>query len=201
MLGAFLSCPCIPAPGDHLHDGFFAAARAGVALFFAHEETTPDVPPFRSRVRGIGQSGEVMVGATPWPGLVLGGSLWTARIDPTFVEGGHVVRPDDDSVKVTVARIGPFLDWYPWPRRGFHTMASAAFGLQIESDVKGDPKRPAWVGVALAVGSGYEWFVGRESSIGFVARITLFDVARDAAGADDRVLSYAPELALAYTYH
>src|ERR1041384_5058002 len=98
-------------PGERTHDGFFVGVRAGVALLFGHEETIPAVPPFRTSLRGVGQSAEIAVGGTPRPGLVIGGSLWTARIDPTFVEGGRTVTPDDDSVKVTTARIGPFLDW------------------------------------------------------------------------------------------
>lgn len=196
-------CPCAEPrnPGDYVHDRFFASARAGVALLDSHVETAPRVAPFRSRTRGIGESAEIAIGATPWSGLVLGGSIWTARIDPTFVEGGHVVAPDDDSVKVTMARFGPFFDWYPEPRRGFHTLISGALAFQIESDVKGNPIRPPSLGAALALGTGYEWFVAREFSLGFVVRIALSESARHTDGADERTLSLSPELAISYTYH
>jgi len=195
--------PCTDQPGrsDYLHDGFFASVRAGVALLDSHVETEPPVAPFRTRTRGIGQSAEIAVGGTPETGLVLGGSIWTARIDPTFVEGGRVVAPDDDSVKVTTARFGPFLDWYPDPRRGFHTSLTMAFAFQIESDTKGNPVRPPSLGAALAVGTGYEWFVGRDFSFGFIARVALSDTARRTAGSDERTLSLAPDLAISYTYH
>lgn len=188
-------------PSDRMHDGFFFAARAGVSSFFGHEEATPPIAPFRTALRGVGQSAEIAVGGTPWPGLVLGGSLWTARIDPSFVEGGRTVTPDDDSVKITVARIGPFLDWYPWPRRGFHTAVAAGLGFQAESDVKGNPIRPPWLGAGVSVGSGYEWFVSSQSSLGFFARVTLFDLFRRTLGAEDSILSIAPEVAVSFAYH
>lgn len=203
VAGALVPRPCeeIPHHGDRLHDGFFAGVRGGAAVLFAHVETTPNVAPFRTRVRGVGQSAELALGATPWSGIVLGGSIWTARIDPVFVERGRTVSPDDDSVKVTQARIGPFLDWYPAPRRGFHAMASVAFALGVESDVKGNPIEPPSLGAAFSIGSGYEWFVGSEFSLGFVGRIALAEVERRYGGADEWTLSVVPELAISYTYH
>ena len=124
-------CECPKGPGHRLHDGFFFRSSPGLALFAA---TVPDVGtlPRRSRVEGLGLSSALSIGATPAPGLVLGGTLWTVNLFPRFVEGGVTATPDDDSVKLTVLRIGPFVDWYPEARNGFHASFSPTWMFQIE---------------------------------------------------------------------
>jgi hypothetical protein len=149
----------------------------------------------------VGQGAGIAVGGTPEPGLVLGGTAWTARIDPVFVENGATMTPDDDSVKVTILRLGPFLDWYPDPARGFHVLAAAAFTAQIESDVKGDPIKPAALGAALSIGPGYEWFIASEVSLGLLGRVSLGHLARAPSEGEQHILWILPELTLSATYH
>jgi len=158
-------------------------------------------PLGRTGIRGLGQSGAIDFGGTPARGLVLGGTVWTARIDPVFIEGGKSVSPDDDSVKVTQLRLGPFLDWYPNPARGFHTTVSFGLVVQIESDVKGNPLRPLAYGGALATGTGYEWFVSDVLSLGLLGRFALGSVVRQVGAASERTLFIVPELAISATYH
>ena len=111
-------------PSERLHDGLFVRSEPGIAYLWAQvSDSGPS--PRRSKVRGIGQSSSLLVGGTPARGLVLGGSLWSARIDPKFVEDEMTVDPDDDSVKVTVLHVGPFLDFYPDATRGLHASVGA----------------------------------------------------------------------------
>jgi hypothetical protein len=193
------SPPCPPEPGDRLHDGFFARSAPGIAFFWAH--VSGGGPSGRSGVRGVGQSGTLSLGTTPWRGLVLGGAAWTARIDPSFVEHGVLVVPDDDSVKVTMLRVGPFVDWYPNARRGFHVQGSLALAWSIESDVKGDPIEPAALGISPLVGFGQEWFIASELSLGFLAQMSMGYLSRSAPGGPEGLLFVAPELALSLTFH
>ncbi len=155
----------------------------------------------RTRIRAYGQSSEVSVGGTVAAGTVVAVSIFGSRVDPTFVENGIEVSPDDDSVKETLVRLGPLLDWYPSPSRGFHTQVAAGLALQVESDEKGNAVEPAAVGISLAVGFGYEWFVSRQLSLGFMVRMNAGRVTRTAHGLTERTLWEAPEIALAYTYH
>lgn len=189
-------CRCEPEPGARLHDGFFVRAEAGLALLRSAVRA-----PSRDGVRGIGQSSSVSVGGTPWRGLVVGGSIWAARIDPTFIEAGRARSPDDDSVKLTLARVGPFLSLYPAPTRGFHADLALGVLLAVESDEKGDPLEPGFAGPVLALGLGHEWFVGDEVSVGVSARATFSRVSRETAGGGERLLSESLELVLGYTYH
>jgi hypothetical protein len=172
----------------------------GFVLFSAHVEDSLG-PSKRSRIRAYGQSSELVVGTTVDPGIVVGMSVFTARLDPTFVENGVNVSPDDDSVKETLARVGPIVDWYPNTSRGLHVQVAAGLALQVESDAKGEPIEPGAVGVAVAVGVGYEWFVSPQFSIGFLTRMNGGRVTRTVHGRSEHTMWEAPEIALTYTYH
>jgi hypothetical protein len=191
---------CEAAPGARLHDGFFARSESGIAVLLATVSDSGG-PPFRSRVRGVGQGASISIGGTPAPGLVLGGTLWTSRIDPVFVEDGRDVAPDDDSVKLTLLRVGPLVDWYPHPDRGFHALAALALTVQFETDTKGNPLLPAAFGASLSTGAGHEWFLSSELSLGILGRVAFGHVNRAAADGHERMLFVIPELALSATYH
>jgi hypothetical protein len=198
--GDSTSCPCAAEPGARTHDGFFARSSPGLAFYWAHVEDSSSVPR-RSGVRGIGQGGELALGGTPAPGLVVGGSVWTGRLDPVFIEGGRRVSSDDDSVKLTQLRLGPFVDYYPNVSLGFHGTAGMALVAEFESDTLGDAIEPVAYGVSLVTGVGHEWFVSDEVSFGFLARFAVGGVTRSPRGAPERSLFVLPELALAATYH
>jgi hypothetical protein len=187
-------------PGRRRHDGFFARSDTGLAFLWAHVSGSGG-PLGRTGILGFGQSASLSLGGTPERGLVIGGTAWTARIDPVFVEGGQTVTPDDDSVKVTLLRVGPFVDWYPDPTGGFHAQLSAAFTAQVESDVKGNAIKPAALGAALSVGIGHEWFVLDEISLGVLGRMAIGRVVREPSDGEQHTLWIIPELALTATYH
>jgi hypothetical protein len=193
------SIPCPPEPGERVHDGFFARSAPGISFLWAH--VSDGGPPRRTGVRGVGQSGTLSLGTTPRRGLVLGGAAWTARIDPSFVENGVLVVPDDDSVKLTMLRVGPFVDWYPNPLRGFHVLGSVGLAWSIESDEKGNAIEPAALGVSPTIGFGQEWFVASELSLGFVAQMGMGYLSRTAPDGSEGLLFVAPELALSVTFH
>lgn len=193
-------CEDRESPHDRRHDGFFARAEVGIALFAA-DVREPLYALGRTRTQGYGESSGLWAGGTPKRGLVIGGGIWTARIDPTFTVDGRRVSPDDDSVKVTLARFGPIIDWYPDPRAGFHAQVTPAIALLVESDEKGKPIEPGAIGPALAFGLGYEWFISRDFSLGLLARFGVARVDRSRAGRHERTLWETPELMLAYTYH
>jgi hypothetical protein len=192
------ACPCEASPEPHarLHDGFFVRAEAGLALLQASVSA-----PSRSRVRALGQASTLALGGTPARGLVVGGVLWASRLDPSFVEGGRQITPDDDSVKVTLARVGPFVSFYPDPRRGFHADASLALVLGSESNEKGKPLEPGFWGPGISFGIGHDWFIAQQFSLGVVSRAVFTRISRDSAAGPERWRTAGFELALSYTYH
>lgn len=189
---------CAPAP--RRHDGFFARVETGVALFRARAEQ-PSASPARTAIRALGQSTTLAVGGTPFPGLVVAGTLWAARLDPTFYELGEPRVPDDDSVKLTWARLGPLVSYYPDRGRGFHVDAFAGLALAVESDEKGDPLEPGFAGPSAALAVGHDWFVSTELSLGVSARATFARVTRSHGGQNESLTPEVIELSIAYTYH
>jgi hypothetical protein len=187
-------------PGQRLHDGFFFRAETGVVWLRAGVRGAL-APPERTGLRGIGQSTSISAGGTPWPGLVVGGSLWASRIDPSFIESGVRREPDDDSVKWTLARVGPFVSFYPRPDAGFHADLALSIALAVESDEKGEPLEPGAAGPGLAVGLGHDWFVSSELSLGLFARVAMVRVTRERNGRAERTLGELLELGVSYTYH
>lgn len=179
------------------HDGLFARADTGLAGLF---EGVSGSATGRDRNWGIGQSAGIFVGGTPRPGLVVGGYIWTARLDPSFVVRGRLISPDDDSVKLTLGRIGPFVDWYPDPAGGFHAQVTFGPAIQIESDRKGNAIKPASIGAAGSFAVGYELFIGDQFSIGAMARFTAGALARSPGGREERAFLELPELLLTSTY-
>lgn len=191
---------CRVDPGAWLHDGFFARSEAGISWLEATVSNSGQLHR-RSHISAIGQSSSADIGATPAKGLVLGISVWTAILDPTFVEDGKTVVPDDDSVKLTLLRLGPFVDWYPNPRRGYHFFGGGGVAVQIERDTKGKPIYPIPLGFSLSTGTGYEWFISRQLSVGFVGRFAFGWLTRMLSDTPERMLFVTPELALTVTYH
>jgi len=193
-----------PCPGEeggaYRHDGFFLRSAPGIAGFWAIVSGWAGQPN-RTGVRGVGQSSSLELGGTAASGLVLGGSVWTARFDPVFVEGGKRVSSHDDSVKLTQLRVGPFLDFYPSPERGFHASAAVSLVVEFESDTQGDAIKPVWYGPSLATGVGYEWFIARELSLGILARFAFGSLLRSAPNTTEHLTFVAPELALTATFH
>ena len=196
---AALECECEkPDPSAHRHDGFFGRAETGLVLYRA---AVSGGPGGRTEAQGLGQSAGLSFGGTLLRGLVLGGSLWATRIDPTFVEHGVRVHPDDDSVKITLGRIGPFLDYYPYPTRGFHAQVGVSLAVAVDSDTKGRSLKPATAGAAASFALGQELFVSEQFSLGLLARMTMGAMARSVAGHEERSFFESPELLITTTYH
>jgi len=192
--------PCQRDEGAYRHDGLLLRSAPGLAVF--HALVTGSVQaPRRTGADGLGPTSSLEVGGTPARGLVVGGSLWTAQLDPVFVEDGRRISSDDDSVKLTQLRIGPFVDFYPRPERGFHASAGVGLVVEFESDTKGDAVKPIWYGASLATAVGHEWFIAGEASLGILARFALGSLRRSSGGVTESLSFVAPELALTATYH
>ena len=102
--------------------------------------------------------------------------------------------------------IGPFVDWYPNVRGGFH--AQGALGLatltpRVFAHPATEKSEYIAIGGALLLGTGYEWWVADEWSIGVLAQLGV----RVLRGKDDddlawtHVVTNSPTLCVSLTYH
>lgn len=118
---------------------------------------------------------EIAAGGSIKPGLVLGGGFfmdWMAnpRIE---IDGQDVTDQLGDQMSVgSLLMIGPMIDWYPNPDRGFHIQGVLAGARLDVSDSSGNVQHSP-LGGAVLLGVGNEWRVGNCWGIGVLGRLTL----------------------------
>ena len=154
----------------------------------------------------MGTASELAIGGTLGRGLVLGGGLYGANVltYTVTVERGEeappeLLRPSQ------LALIGPFVDWYTDPTRGFHLQGSLglALGVGLEPERTQLHFREPGVGGGLMLGFGYEWWIGDDWSMGVLGRLGIAVLGEeDDRGRDfSRVAVSSPAFLLSVTYH
>ncbi len=197
-----------------MHDGFYLRLGTG---FGAYSESlrSEDSDVYGGKVKGTTSGfatlGEFAIGGTISRGLVLGGGAYTAQLVAgtfrTSDSSAGAPPPELDPEVRNFSLVGPFLDWYPNPRKGFHVQASLGLatlsGVHLDTSVvdDDDPYHAAGVGIMLA--AGYEWWIGEEWSMGVAARL----LGGFLAGKDDSDVTWyhaagtGPSPVFTITYH
>lgn len=187
--------PTRPAPRKyHMHDGFYARASVGFGSLGA---TFDDDDPTGLDLKGSGPalSVDVMVWGSPSPGLAIGGGLiWEASAAVSFDRGGF--RDSDRSLGVTL--IGPFIDGFPVPNRGWHFGGLIGVTQIRIEDTNADRLNHA-NGVGGAFWVGDDFWVGDEWSIGPLLRLSGALTNRD--DPDVHASSFALTLLFTAIYH
>jgi hypothetical protein len=174
-----ISAPPVPPPtqraGYHTHDGFYLRAALGLGGGHINVSTnSKDANNFGFGGGGISLSG--WIGATPWRGVVIGGFLGAQIINESDVEvDGH---GSDQQLQGTTGLIGPFVDVYPDPLRGFHlglAPALASVNTKAKSKALADELHVEDFdgrGVGGSAWVGYEGWVGGEWSLGGLLQVS-----------------------------
>jgi hypothetical protein len=125
--------------GVRRHDGFYVHLGLGAGYFAVSREGTAAVYGFtglHGSITGLAQLGEVELGGTVAPGLVLGAGAWGANaFAPTYDGDGIDVpnrRPSggtEDLELSSLSIIGPFVDWYFDPAKGLHASLGLGFAV------------------------------------------------------------------------
>jgi hypothetical protein len=208
-----LSGPIGPPPdvGAHVHDGFYFRVASGFSVL--DERLVSDDVAGRNieaRNRGIASLSDLALGGTVAPGWVVGGGIYsldlvasTLRINESAVEP---IPAEIDPGLRSLALIAPFVDWYPNVRGGFHVQAALGLATLVPR-VFGHPATSqsdyAAVGGGLLIGTGWEWWVADEWSIGVLTQLGV----RVLRGEDDtgrnwtHLITNSPSLCVSLTYH
>ncbi|HTV19916.1 MAG TPA: hypothetical protein VMG12_14625 [Polyangiaceae bacterium] len=208
-----LSGPIGPPPdvGAHVHDGFYLRIASGFSVLDERLQSDDvDGRNTEARNRGIASLSDLAFGGTVAPGWVVGGGIYsldlvasTLRVDGSSVDP---IPAELDPGLRGLSLIAPFVDWYPNVRGGFH--AQAALGLAtLVPRVFGHPATSksdyAAVGGGLLIGTGYEWWIADEWSIGVLTQLGI----RVLRGEDESGLKWthlitnSPSLCVSLTYH
>jgi hypothetical protein len=174
------------------HDGFYFEAALGLGF------ATVSGPAGQSS-HGVAALPSLLAGGTPLRGLVLGGGLIGAV---GFAPSGALVAgapsdpasPRDPSLSLAI--VGPFVDYFPDPRGGFHLQALGGYA-ELAARQSDDALAANPAGVGFALGVGQELWIGEQWSAGLLGRFA-FALPRYHGISYP---TYAPGLLLSFTCH
>lgn len=181
--------------GAHVHDGFYMRLALGVGHISASTEKA-------STLSGWGVAPDIWIGGSPIPGLAIGVTFNGVSVTDPHAEitaadsGGLGPVSGDAPGTLTYSVFGLAGDFYPAPTGGLHFMAGINYSAFNFTADHGQETKPA-SGIGLLGGVGYEWWIGREWSVGPLARLHWASVSD--AGTTFSILS--PVLLLGFTYH
>jgi hypothetical protein len=208
-----LSGPIGPPPdvGAHVHDGFYFRIASGFSVLDERLQSNDGAgPDIEARSRGIGSLSDLAIGGTVAPGWVVGGGIYSldlvASTLRTNESATETIPAELDPGLRGLSLFAPFVDWYPNVRGGFH--AQAALGLAtLVPRVFGHPATSqsdyAAVGGGLLLGTGYEWWVAAEWSIGVLTQLGVRVLRGDdeAGRRWTHLITNSPSLCVSLTYH
>jgi hypothetical protein len=141
-----------------MHDDFYLRMTAGPTL--SHFDFS-DGPPGTGAITETGGSLDLRIGGTPAAGLVVGGGLWLGGADTDEWRGENSERGS-----VGMVAMGPFIDYFPDPDKGFHfggMLGLGGMGLDIDGVTE---EAKAAGGGAFGTWVGYDFWLGPEWSLG-----------------------------------
>jgi hypothetical protein len=184
--------PPAPARGDREHDGFYFSI--GLGLSYVGDSIGSNRFDGAS-LSGVGVADKLAIGGTPARGFVLGAAVEDdTAFSPTLRIDGD--KRSDGPRTFTLSRLGAFADYYFDPSKGLHAQALLGFSVLTADDSKDLP-----VGFAASLAFGHDWWVGSQSSIGILARVTFSSLVYQASRIDERHAVFAPSILAQYVYH
>jgi hypothetical protein len=184
-------------PPAHERKGFFLRLALGAGYFFGssdvsvHHESGGQSWSEKEPVdyRGVAQLGEVSLGGTVAPGLVIGGGVYGTNVLATTAKAFDV----EESVGLSsTSLVCFFVDSYFVPKNGFHAVAGPCLAVAQAGD-KGD----TMAGWGLTGGVGYDLWIGGAWSLGLLGRVQYANLP----GKPHPLSAVTPGLLIAATYY
>lgn len=197
--------------GVRLHDGLYLRGALGGGSVAARGYRT-DADGNRSEYdfQGDAFATDLMLGFTPKPGIVIGGGYFANHAGRTREESG----PDGDPA-MSFGMIGPFVDYFPDPRNGFHLGGAVGPAATVSYDpgqmerhegMEEDPVVAFGFGGSLWL--GYDFWIADQWSLGVnlrgtAARVKSYDYESEdrPMRAHDRLGAGSVALLVSALYH
>src|SRR6187402_2436172 len=147
----------------HFHEGFYLRASVGFTSYAAsYSDGNRTDQDFDEHASGLAL--DLLVGGSPSPGVSIGGGI---LLNPLFGHNYERGGIELGSHGGYATLIGPFIDGFPDPTRGWHLGGMIGLAGQSFQNVNrtGDNSRTA-AGIGGAAWFGYDFWVGEEFSIG-----------------------------------
>jgi hypothetical protein len=167
--------------GQRLHDGFYLRLSVGGGTMGTSGTFDPD-DGSSFDTRGGCVSFDIAVGGSPVPGLVIGGNYaFQEAFKPRLTLSSSSFSTERDAdVNTVFGLVGPFVDWFPDPRSGFHVGGTLGFAVLTIADENGNVDNGVserGFGGALRV--GYDFWVDSQWSLGVVGQFVGGRVSGD----------------------
>jgi hypothetical protein len=216
LFALLLSVTSESRAAPRMHDGFYLQLTLGVGAVVHHSLATfrdpgpPQQATYSESGGGPAVAGSLLMGGSLRPGLVLGGGVLgvTSFVSLAHERDGVPIDVEDGGGPffVSVGVIGPFIDYYPHPTRGFHVQGMAGYATYNGPHAGNSFDTPR--GIGLMAGVGYDWWVGKEWSVGLLARCTFVSTWTSdhpypggGSAPGDRPTAVAPTFGVAFTYN
>jgi hypothetical protein len=173
-----------PAPAPEIvHDGLYVSFAFGPTYVDSAITTTGSTLKDVSHgstdttqsttISGMALAGQLLVGGTVSPGLVVGGgSMGNVIVSPKRSWAG-----DSRTVHAySLAIVGPFVDYALDPRGGLHFQALLGLADEVEN-TEGSTGH-ALLGAGFGLGVGYDAYVADHWALGVVIRTQLAHVSK-----------------------
>jgi hypothetical protein len=177
------------------HEGFQFRGTVGLGYI-------SDAESSNATLHGGAGTLEVYLGGMPIPGLAIGGFLsGEEAIGPSVSVNGLTASSNDTTL--TLLQIGPYIDYYSNPHKGFHIMGTIGFArLTARYDDGNFNASDSGDGFALGGGIGYDWWVGREWTVGILGRFTFASTERTLdGGVSVSERTFAPAVLFSVSFH
>jgi hypothetical protein len=179
----------------HFHEGFYLRASVG---FGHYSQTFSDgnQPSLELDEDGSKMSLDLLIGGSPSPGVSIGGGL---MVDPLLgADSDDNERPGSHG-RVSWL-VGPFIDGFPSPNKGWHLGGLIGFaGQSYESINSGDTRRA--VGIGGAAWFGYDFWVANEWAIGPQLRLMGASTRDKRSGEDMSVFMSSFDLGISAVFN
>ena len=163
--------PAARSDRPHFHDGFYLRMAVGSGGMRWRDQAVSEANVGDTNVNAAGGAAEVSVGGTPSPGFVVAGSLLA------FGSAYGDLNDGNGSTHLTktigYALFGATLDLFPDPRSGFHF--GGTLGPAFATKTEDDQVHRRWtttIGAGMSLATGYDWWIARQWSLGFLVRAT-----------------------------
>ncbi|MCC6217089.1 MAG: hypothetical protein IT376_19680 [Polyangiaceae bacterium] len=202
--------------GPRWHDGFYFRLAFGGgwlrSAFDARSSRFTEAPGethtrFEGKASGFAGATELAVGATPVPGLAVGGGVFTVIAPSLGTTGVQVGSGQYEYATSQLALFAAAADLYPDPAAGFHVQGALGLGVYVPGQADARTYGPrarahTALGPGIAGGIGYDAFVESEWSLGVAGRVQVAWVE----GTDPESVEWSHTvtgwvLAMTATYH
>ncbi|MCA9599717.1 MAG: hypothetical protein KC776_40690 [Myxococcales bacterium] len=195
--------PVAPAQDTsaYRHDGFYLRFGLGAAYGAVKSKGQLLGTDAEVSYTGWGPAYELLIGGTVGSGVVLGGGLLGQDIknpdtSVTVGQGVSTSKVQQDGT-LGLGTLGMFVDWFPDETGGAHVGAMLGLGIIGLNGDNGDSNP----GIGGALMAGYDFWVGKQWSLGPEARVVFAKQSRDLGSdtLDDTGVGF--QLALSVLYH